>query len=108
MPESKYYNFEKWLREQTWKNVTNSETVDDKADALQNMSIKAMNIFFPEKDVIFTSDDQPWMDSRIKTEIRKRQRIYSKHRKSKAWEEQNNIVVKLIKKNQTKLLHKTN
>ena len=98
MPESKYNNFEKWLKEQTWENVTNVETVDEQAEALQSMSLEAMNVFFPEKEVNFSSDDQPWIDSKIKTEIRKRQRIYSKHRKNKAWEEQNQIVVKLIKK----------
>ena len=107
MPESKYYNFEKWLREQTWKNVTDVETVDEKAATLQNMSIKAMNIFFPEKDVIFTSDDQPWMDSRIKTEIRKRQRIYSKHRKSRLGRKKRYCCETYLK-SQTKLHHKTN
>ena len=50
------------------------ETVHQKAEELQNMSIKAMNLFFPEKEVCFTNDDQPWMDSRIKLEIRKKKK----------------------------------
>ena len=56
-----------------------------------------MDKFFPVKEVAFTSDDQPWINSRIKTEIRKRKRIYSRHRKSKAWCEQIDLVTSLMK-----------
>ena len=76
MPESKFHDYEKWLTEQTWENVFSVETVHQKAEKLQNMSIKVMNLFFPEKEVCFTNDDQPWMDSRIKTEIRRKKTNY--------------------------------
>ena len=67
MPESKYKIFEKWLKEQTWDNVTSVETVHERAEVLQNRLLKALDSIFPEKEVIFSSDDQPWVDSRIKT-----------------------------------------
>ena len=49
MPESKFQDYEKWLKEQTWENVTSVETVHQKAEELQNMSIKAMKFFFFQK-----------------------------------------------------------
>ena len=86
LPESGYKQFEDWLSEETCDLVTSVQTAHEKALALQSMSIEAMNNFFPEKEVTFTGDDQPWINSRIKTEVRKLERIYSKHRKNIAWE----------------------
>ena len=63
---------------------------------------------FPEKEVTFSSDDQPWIDSRIKTEIRKRKRIYSKQRRSPQWAAQNEIVVRLLKSAKRNFYKKTN
>ena len=97
MPDSKYHKYENWLKQQTWEDVTNAENVHEKAKILQNMSLEAMDRFFPVKEVVFTSDDQPWINSRIKTEIRKRKRIYSRHRKSEAWFKQNKLVSTLVK-----------
>ena len=71
MPESRFIEFEKWIKCQTWENVMSAETVHDKAEELQSMSLAAMNKYFPEKHVTFTSDDQPWIDSKIKNKIRK-------------------------------------
>ena len=88
MPESKYVEFEKWLKDQTWENVLNAETVHEQAQILQDMCLNAMDRYFPQKEVLFTTDDEPWINSRIKKEIRKRKRIYSRHRKSKAWADQ--------------------
>ena len=97
MPESKYLEYEKWLKDQTWIDVLNAVTVHEQAEILQDMSINAMDRYFPKKEVLFTSDDEPWINSRIKKEIRKRKRIYSRHRKSKAWSDQNTLVKNLVK-----------
>ena len=108
LPESKYTAFEYWLKTQTWENVMNAETAHEKAQLLQDMSIKAMDKFFPKKEVSFTTDDEPWINSKIKKEIRKRKRIYSKHRKSEAWTAQNNLVKNLVKNAKKSFLSKTN
>ena len=98
LPKSGHKQLEEGLSEETWDLVTSVETAHEKALAFQSISLEAVNKFFPEKEVTFTSDDQPWINLRIKTEKRKRKRIYSKHRKSIAWETQKNLVCKLIKK----------
>ena len=97
MPESKYVEFEKWLKDQTWENVLNAETVHEQAQILKDMCLNAMDRYFSKKEVLFTTDDEPWINSRIKKEIRKRKRIYSRHRKSKAWADQNVLVKTLVK-----------
>ena len=94
MPEYKYLHYEAWLKEQTWESVTSAETVHEKTEVLQSMSLEAMEKFFPEKNVTFSSE--PWIDSKIKREIRKRKGIYSRHRKNIAWEKQNQVVSELI------------
>ena len=58
MPESQYTKYENWLKLQTWEDVTSVETVHEKAAVLQAISVKAINEFFPQKEVVFTSDDQ--------------------------------------------------
>ena len=108
MPEHKYDQYEIWLREQTWESVKSVETVHEKAAALQSMSLAAMKKFFPLKKVTFSSDDEPWIDSRIKAEIRKRQRIYSRHRKSLGWQKQNALVEELVKSAKRIFYKKTN
>ena len=97
MPESKYTLFENWLKEQIWECVISVETVHEKAAVLQSTLLAAMNKIFPEKEVSFTGDDQPWINSKIKTEIRKRKRIYAAQRKSPMWNKQNTIVKILVK-----------
>ena len=81
MPESKFHEYENWLKQQTWESVINAENVHEQAAVLQSISTEAMDRFFPEKEVVFTSDDQPWINSRIKTEIRKRKKNLLKTKK---------------------------
>ena len=107
MPEYKYIQYEAWLKEQTWESVTSVETVHEKAAVLQSMSLEAMEKFFPEKNVTFSSDDEPWIDSQIKREIRKIKRIYSRHRKNIAWEKQKQVVSELIKSAKKNFYKKT-
>ena len=40
---------------------------------------------FPTKTRKISSDDAPWISHEIKTLLRKKKRIYRKHRKSEVW-----------------------
>ena len=44
-----------------------------------------VNIFFPLKNIKFSSDDSPWCSERIKKLKRLKGREYNKHRSSKKW-----------------------
>ena len=58
------------------------ETVQEQAQILQDICINAMDNFFPKKEVLFTSDDETWISSRIKSEIQERKRKFLNHRKN--------------------------
>ena len=58
MPESKYQEYENWLKQETWESVFIAEDVHTMTENLQSISVKAMDKIFPSKEVNFTSDDQ--------------------------------------------------
>ena len=49
--EEKAALFHNWMKEQSWHEVLNANSANDKANALQLMLDDAMNAFFPEKTV---------------------------------------------------------
>ena len=85
LPDSGMKELEKWFKDQNWANVTNATSAHEKASILQNTCLKALNMYLPTKTVTFTSDDSPWITPHIKSEIRKRKREYTKHRRSNKW-----------------------
>ena len=65
------------------------KSAHDKAELLQNILLKQLNNFFPEKTSTFSSDDQPWIDTEFKNLDRKKEREYCKNRKSQKWKNLN-------------------
>ena len=84
-PESGVKKIEKWFIDQTWDEVYEANTSDDKASIFQNLLVDALNNFFPEKTRKFASDDKPWITHRLKVLDRKRKRTYHLERKSPKW-----------------------
>ena len=74
-----------WLSEQTWEEVLNAETASDKAEVLQSLLVNKYKEVFPEKTHKICSDDQPWINHKLKMIDRRRKREYNKHRKSDKW-----------------------
>ena len=61
-----------------------------------------LNTVAPEKEIRIALDDPPWMNTRIKTTIRQRNREYDKNSKSEKWrrlEKASKSLVKRAKKN---------
>ena len=56
-----------------------------KAEVFQQILIKALDDFFPQKIRKINNDDQPWISHRLKVLDRKRKRIFHKERKSEKW-----------------------
>ena len=84
-PESGLIKMKQWFEAQQWENVTNATSAHEKAALLQSTCMDALDKYLPTKTVVFTSDDTPWVTPQIKTQIRRRKREYSKHRRSKKW-----------------------
>ena len=87
----------KWLQSEEWSHVYESESAHVKAEILQQMLLSKFHEFFPKKTYKISSDDQPWINHKIKTMDRKRKREYTKHRKSDKWQALN----KTLKENVT-------
>ena len=74
-----------WLEGQSWSEVVVADSASNKAKTLQDMLVKSYRKFFPEKTQRINSDDQPWINFKLKAMDRRRKREYSKHRKSEKW-----------------------
>ena len=77
--------FGTWLLKEDWKCLDEVETTDAKFDLFQNTLNSQIDYFCPNKTVRISVDDPPWMNVRIKSEMRKRDREYHKNRKSDKW-----------------------
>ena len=85
LPESGLAKFEEWISTHSWENVYSALTAHSKAEVFQTELLSALNKFLPEKNMTFSSDDQPWMTPELKNLDRKRKRQFQKHRKSEKW-----------------------
>ena len=89
LPESGIANMGKWIVNEKWESVLAAESAHEKAFALQNLVMKQLNNFLPEKTATFTSEDQPWVTPEVKDIDRRKKREYSKRRKSAKWKRLN-------------------
>ena len=87
-----------WFIDQTWDQVYQAESANDKAKIFQDTLIKALDQIFPEKIRNVSSDDQPWISHRLKVLDRKRKRIFHRERRSEKWKSLNKMFKKEIKK----------
>ena len=74
-----------WLMDQSWTEVYEAETAHKKASVFQNLLVDQFDRFFPEKQKKISSDDAPWMTTKLKKLDRKRKGVYHKQRKSEKW-----------------------
>ena len=74
--------FEKWINDQSWSEIFEAETVDEKAEIFQQMLMNQIERFFPKVKRNVSSDDQPFCTEKIKRIKRQKDREYRKSRKS--------------------------
>ena len=98
MKQSGIDNFGAWIRNQTWDEVLQAKTVDEKSEMLQNMLLKKLDEFLPQKNKTVTSDDQPFYSEKMKRLKRLKSREYHKNRKSVKWMELNKNYKKEVAK----------
>ena len=84
-----------WCANQNWKDILEAESADEKAANLQQMLLRKFHETFPEKTHRVSTDDQPWINHKLKLLDRKRKREYNRHRKSEKW----NMLDKQFKEN---------
>ena len=104
--KSAFEKMRSWLTDFAWDEVYKTESAHQKADIFQTLLLAKTNEFFPEKTHQFTTDDQPWMTTKIKKLDRKRKRVYHKQRKSEKFTELNDLFKVEVKKAKSKFYEK--
>ena len=114
----KYYSFKRriydynradWARMENeidnikWNEIFDSNNVDDSAEILTMNLTRTINSFIPSKIIKFSNRDKSWVTPKIKHEIRKRNRLYRKAKRSRScvnwadFKHQRNYVTSLIR-----------
>ena len=85
MTDSQLNAIGKLLTSQDWSHVKNVIKADDKVQMLRDTLDIIINEIAPIKKVKISCDDPPWMNSRLKILIRKRNREFDKNGKTEKW-----------------------
>ena len=91
LPESGIREMGNWIVNHDWAEVFSASTAHEKAFILQTTLLEKLDVFLPEKNVKFTSEDQVWITPELKDISRKKQREFFKHRKSSKWRNLNKL-----------------
>ena len=78
-----------WMKSQSWNEVLDSESVDEKCEVFQDMLIKKCDEFLPLKKREISSDDQPFCSEEMKRLKRMKTREFHKNRRSVKWRQLN-------------------
>ena len=84
-----------------WSAVISENNTNDKLEVFTNTAFTLLDTFAPTKEVKISCDDPSWMNSRIKTVIRKRNREFDKNGKTEKWKSLKNKCRILIQKAKT-------
>jgi hypothetical protein len=92
----------RWIAQEPWNHLQTVSDVDHQLEMFTSSVFIMLNTIAPEKEVKIALDDPPWMNTRIKTIIRQRNREYDKKGKSEKWRKllkKSKSMVKRAKKN---------
>ena len=84
----------RWIGTESWNYLQATPDVDSQLDQFTSSVFHMLNTVAPEKQVKIALDDPPWMNTRIKTIIRQRNREFDKNSKSEKYK-------KLLKKSKS-------
>ena len=102
LTESQIAAIGRWIATESWSHLLAVPDVDSQLDYFTSSVFLMLNTVAPEKEVKIALDDPPWMNTRIKTTIRQRNREFDKHFKSEKWRKlmkKSKSMVKKAKKN---------
>ena len=83
--ESQLFTIGKWFASQSWEGLDTLPDVDVQLDTFTTAVFYLLDTVAPKKEVKIALSDPPWMNTRIKTTIRQRNREFDKHHKSEKW-----------------------
>ena len=87
----------RWIASQSWDTMTTLPDVDSQLESFSSSVTFMLDSVAPQKIINIALDDPPWMNTRIKTVIRQRNREYDKNSKSEKWKKLLNKSRKMVK-----------
>ena len=90
--------FGSWIKNQSWNEVFEAKTVDEKSEILQNILLNKLEEFLPSKKKKVCSVDQPFCTEKMKHLKRLKSREFHKNRKSLKWRDLNQRYKKEVSK----------
>ena len=75
-PDSAIREFGRWITQQDWHEVLDTQGTDNKCDLFYNMMWEKIDEIFPLKKRRTHPNDKPWMNSKIKQLIAERQKAH--------------------------------
>ncbi|CAB4029803.1 Hypothetical predicted protein [Paramuricea clavata] len=66
------------MASEDWTTVYSALDVDEKVSAYNSIIIKMLDEFLPEKTIRVHHSDKPWITGNIKTQIKARQKAFSR------------------------------
>lgn len=88
----------KLLTNHDWNLVKNALTPDKKVEMFRNTLSIIIDEIAPTKEIKISCDNPPWMNTRLKILIRKRNREFDKNKKSTKWKNLHLMCKKAVKK----------
>ena len=85
LTQSQLNQLGQWLINEKWEAITTENDVDNKLEMFSSSVFSMLNTIAPLKTIKISCDDPSWMNTRIKSKIRMRNREYSKNGKTKKW-----------------------
>ena len=83
--KSQINTFGNWLVNEGWEAVLADNDVDSKLDVFTTYVFTMLDAIAPVKKIRISCDDPAWMNTRIKSSIRRRNREFDNHGKSIKW-----------------------
>lgn len=95
MRESKIRTLGQWITEQNWSEVTTMKNCEDKYAEFYKILRDAIDKFLPVISTKLTSSDKPWITTKLKQLINRRQKAFFKYGKdSPSYKQLRNLVQK--------------
>ena len=111
--EANIAGIEEQLDSTDWSFISTNSNINEITQTFEEILMKASNDYVPKVTFTVRPNDKPWMNSEIRKEIRKRDRLYHKAKISKSqihWQNfknKRNEVIDLIRSAKSNYLKKT-
>jgi hypothetical protein len=97
-------DFGSWISQCSWAEVEEADGTESKTEAFYDIMLKGIDKYFPTREIKIHVSDKPWISSKTKELIRKRQEVFTPERPL-LWRCYRNKVQRAIVKDKKEYYH---